>query len=582
VNDSQSPTPPREFRVKNSEKIRGLFKAFSATEKSIFYVLVAIALVAAIALAYRVNEYFLVTVPASGGSLTEGIVGVPRTANPVIALTDADNGVVALVYSGLMRRDDTGNLVPDLASGYTESADGLTYDFTLKKNVKFSDGTPVTADDVVFTVNKTQDIALKSPERANWTDVTAKKISASQVEFVLKQPYAPFLSNTTLGILPQHIWSSISDDQFIFSAYNINPVGDGPYKISDVGKDANGVPTSYTLIPSADYVGTHPYISKITFVFYPDEAHAFTALRAGEIDSLAGLDPGDAAILASTTKSFQILTNPVPRLFGVFFNQNQNPIFADRAVRQALSSAVDRQDIVKTVLDGYGVAIDSPVPPGILASSTAIAGPNIALAMNTLEKDGWKKGSDGTYSKIVNKKPQVLAFSITTADSPDLVAAANMVADEWKAIGANVTVNVFQYSDLENTIDTRSYDSLLFGQYIDNGLDLYAFWDSTQRNAPGLNVAQYVSADVDKNLSDARTTQSVSRQLSDLSAFQADFRSDVPAVFLYSPDLIYALPADVKGIDIGSASSLADRFDGVTGWYIDTDRIWSAFTKFNL
>ncbi len=574
----------REFRIKKGEKALALFRAFSATEKIIFLCFVAIALVTALVMADEASQYFMVTVPADGGTLVEGEVGTPRTANPILAFTDVDQDVTSLVYAGLLRRDSSGNLVPCLAESYSISSDGLTYDFILKKNIFFDDGKPITADDVVFTVNKTQDAAIKSPERADWADVTVKKISDSEVQFILNQPYAPFLANTTLGILPQHIWGNISDDQFIFNSHNIQPTGDGPYEVETVSKDSNGVPQSYTLVPSKYYTGTKPYISKIILDFYPDESHAFSALETGEIDSLAGLDPDDASALASTSASVKILTNPVPRLFGIFFNQNQNPILADKAVRQALSLAVDRERIVSDVLDGYGIPVNSPVPLGILkaSSSSLSASSSIALATSTLEKDGWKLNASGIYAKIVNKKTKTLSFSITTADSPDLTAAANMVAEQWRAIGANVTVNVFEYSDLENTIGARSYDSLLFGQYISNGLDLYAFWNSSQRNAPGLNIAEYANISADKALSSARSATSSTAQSADLSAFQAIFSQDIPAVFIYSPDLIYVIPDKLHGVDIDSVSMPADRWNGVSNWYIDTDRVWSIFTEFKL
>jgi peptide/nickel transport system substrate-binding protein len=582
VTDPQSPLPKKEFRIKRGGKILALFKAFSSTEKIIFFCFVLIALITAIVMAYKASQYFMVTIPVVGGSLTEGEVGTPRTVNPILAFTDADKDVTALVYAGLLRRDDSGNLVPDLAASYSISPNGLAYDFVLKKNIYFDDGKPITTDDIVFTINKTQDAAIKSPERADWADVTVKKISDTEVQFILKQPYSPFLDNTILGILPKHIWENISDDQFIFSNYNVQPVGDGPYKVEAIAKDSNGVPQSYTLVPSSHYSGTKPYISKIVLDFYPDESHAFDALEAREIDSLVGLDPNDAATLASTSASLHILTNPVPRLFGIFFNQNQNPIFADKAVRQALSLAVDRQAIVNNVLDGYGIPINSPVPQGILAGLQSVSVPNIALATSTFEKDGWKLGTDGIYTKTVNKKIQTLTFSITTADSPDLVATANMVAAEWRSIGAKVTVNILEYSDLQNAISARSYDSLLFGQYVGTGFDLYAFWHSSQRNAPGLNIAEYVNSSADKALSDARTATSSITQLADLTAFQNIFLQDVPAVFLYSPDLIYAIPDKLNGVNIVSVSMPADRWNGVNSWYIDTDRVWNIFTKINL
>jgi len=582
VNDSQSSESPREFRIKSGNKILLLFKAFSPTEKAVFLFFVLAALVTALVMAYRASQYFMVTVPTVGGSLVEGEVGTPRTVNPVLAFTDADKDLAALVYSGLLRRDASGDLVPDLAESYSVSPDGLTYDFILNKNAYFDDGKPVTADDVVFTINKTEDAAIKSPELADWADVAVKKISDSEIQFTLKQPYVPFLDNMTLGILPEHIWQNVSDDQFIFSSYNTKPVGDGPYRIGSVSEDVSGVVQSYTLVPSARYAGTKPYISKIVLNFYPNGAHAFSALESGEIDSLAGLDPSDASALASTSKAVAILVHPVPRLFGVFFNQNQNPVFADNGVRQALSLAVDRAAIVKDVLDGYGIPVYGPVPSGLLASTSTPNGPSIALATSTLERDGWKLGTDGVYAKTVNKKSQALAFSITTADSPDLSAAANMVAREWRAIGAKVTVNVLPYSGLQSSISGRSYDSLLFGQYVGPGLDLYAFWHSSQRNAPGLNIAEYVNSSADKALSNARTATSSAGQLADISSFQSIFSQDNPAVFLYSPDLIYVIPLKLRGVNIDSVMTPADRWNGVTSWYIDTDRIWSVFTKFNI
>jgi peptide/nickel transport system substrate-binding protein len=224
------------------------------------------------------------------------------------------------------------------------------------------------------------------------------------------------------------------------------------------------------------------------------------------------------------------------------------------------------------------------VPKIILAisSSSLSTSSNIALATSTFEKDGWKLGTDGIYAKTVNKKIQTLTFSITTANSPDLVAAANMVARQWRAIGAKVTVNIFEYSDLQNTINARSYDSLLFGQYVGTGLDLYAFWHSSQRNAPGLNIAEYVNSSADKALSDARTATTPAKQLADLSDFQNVFAQDVPAVFLYSPDLIYVIPNKLKNVNMDSVSMPADRWNGVSSWYIDTDRVWSIFTKIKL
>ena len=149
---------------------------FSATEKVIFGLLVVIATVTALAMADGINSFFMIEIPSNNGKLTEGLVGLPHTINPILAVTDVDRDISALVYSGLTTYKD-GAFIPDLAASSTISSDGLTYSFTLKSGLHFQDGTPLTTDDVAYTIQKIQDAALKSPLRADWKDVTVKVIS---------------------------------------------------------------------------------------------------------------------------------------------------------------------------------------------------------------------------------------------------------------------------------------------------------------------------------------------------------------------------------------------------------------------
>ena len=134
---------------------------------------------------YALEKHFLIRVPAYGGMLSEGVVGAPRFINPLLAISDTDHDLTALTYAGLMGRAANGVLIPALASRYTVSADGLTYTFAIRSTATFSDGTPVTADDVVYTIQKAQDPLLKSPVRSNWTGITAQAINAQTVQFTL-------------------------------------------------------------------------------------------------------------------------------------------------------------------------------------------------------------------------------------------------------------------------------------------------------------------------------------------------------------------------------------------------------------
>ena len=602
MNDPHSEQKEKEFRIKGGDKIIALLKHFSATEKVIFGLLCIVFLVSAIALVTMVNEIFLVPVPTQGGQLDEGVVGLPRLVNPVLAFSDTDQDLTTLMYSGLMKYEN-GVLVPDLAASYTVSSDGLTYTFTLKSDARFQDGTPITAADVVFTIGEIQNASLKSPQGANWAGITATALSATQVQFTLKQPYAPFLSNTTIGILPKHIWNNVSTDEFIFSQYNIQPVGSGPYKLGSISRDSGGIPTAYTLVPFSGYEGGEAYISKIVIHFYPDELTAVSAYKSGMIESIAGLDPTDVAHIASTTSSARLIVSTLPRIFGVFFNQNQQPILADVVVREALNIALNKNAIVNQVLGNYGVAINSPIPVGALSTNnetnTTIAistttkttvttakkipfnpNGNIAMAKVILIQDGWTLNTQNIFYKYAKATgTTTLAFSISTADSPDLKQVADMIRDQWATIGVKVTVNVFEPGDLnQSVIVPRKYDALLFGESVGWNLDLYPFWHSSQRNAPGFNIAMYVNSNADELLTDARSNLDPNARAQDYVDFNTIIDNDVPAAFVYSPDFVYIVPNDVKGVEaVNPIDNASDRWNGVSKWYIATDNIWKIF-----
>ncbi len=563
----------------------GYIRRFSATEKAVFGLFAIAALITALVMANQVNNLFTVEVPASGGTLREGLIGLPHTINPVLAVTDADRDLTNLVYAGLTKYDH-GVLVPDLASSWTVSPDGLTYSFTLRPNLKFQNGSPLSAADVLFTIEKVQDRALKSPQAADWAGVTATSSSPLNVTFILKQPYSAFLTNTTLGILPKAIWGNVSDDQFIFSEYNISPIGAGPYRLAGIDRDQGGIPLDYRLVAWNGRKENKPLLGEMDFYFYADLDHALAALENGSIDSLPSVPPSAAAALVSNTgESYTAVTAPLSRIFGVFFNQNVNTLLADIKVREALSMAVDRRAIVENVLLGYGVPIDSPLPVGLLgesATTTAAAVPeaDMAGAAALLEKDGWQKGPDGIYAKKFSKtSTKTLSLSIYTADAPDLKQAADMVEKAWAELGVDVTVKVFEPSDLyQNVIRTRNYDALLFGEAIGKDDDLYAFWHSSERNAPGLNVAMYANTHADRLLEGIRAATSSEARADLESELQSEIESDVPAVFLYSPDFIYAVPRSLHGLTLGDMTQAGDRFANVTDWYIETEKVWKLFT----
>ena len=279
-------------------KIKALITSFSITEKVIFACITTIFIISGLTLIYQINKSFLVEVPDYGGSITEGIVGLPRFINPILAISDADRDLTSLVYSGLMKATPDGKLIPDLAKEYTVSEDGLSYTFTIKEDAVFHDGTPVTSDDVEFTIQKAQDTLLKSPRRSNWDSVKVRKGDDHTITFILKQPYSPFIQNTTIGILPKHIWKNVDNESFPFSTFNTKPVGSGPYRVSSVSTNSSGLPTEYTLESFKKYTLGKPYISTLTLKFYTNETSVLDAFENSDIESVSGVSPQNVGALA--------------------------------------------------------------------------------------------------------------------------------------------------------------------------------------------------------------------------------------------------------------------------------------------
>ena len=258
----------------------------------------------------------------------------------------------------------------------------------------------------------------------------------------------------------------------------------------------------------------------------------------------------------------------------------------NKEVRQALDMSLDKQKIIDDVLYGYGSIAYGPVPQDkILSSTTTQTNTSNTTASSSAEtllwKNGWRINSQtGIMEKTVKKQTSKLSLSISTANTPELVKTARIVGDTWKALGAQVDIRIFELSDLnQSVIRPRKYNSLLFGTITGRQPDLYAFWHSSQRNDPGLNIAMYANSNADKILEDMRKAKDETEQVKDYALFQQEINKDTPAVFLYTPDFIYAVPEFLKGVRLDEVVTPSDRFANVYEWYVKTDKVWNVFAK---
>lgn len=591
----------RDFKtilgVPKKSEINAVLFSFTKKERVIFSVLVLLLIASALLIVNSVNRHFMVVMPMYGGNISEGIVGTPRFINPVLATTPADQDLTTLVYSGLMRKTQSGDLIPDLAEKYEISKDGLSYTFTLKDNIYFHDGEPVTVDDIVFTVNTIKDSIIKSPHKATWDGVNVAKIDEKTVQFNLRQPYASFLENTTLGIMPAALWSGTPVE---LNTVNTNPIGSGPYMITNVSKKSSGLIDSYELTAFKKFVLGKPYIQNIHLHFYENEEDMVKAFENKEVNQISSITPTAAETLKA--KGYRIESTILPRVFGLFFNQNTNPLFIDKSIIRAIDQAIDKDRIVREVLGGYGVGIDNPIPPNMIQYQTLdTANPLsrdeiLQKVEKSLADDGWKKNADGilektsqekkttknskgkTVTTLGKKTTSLLEFSISTSDAPELVRAATLIKEDLAKVGIRVNIETLEIGSLnQDVIRPRQYDALLFGEIINNESDLYAFWHSSQRKDPGLNVALYANANVDKILEDAYVTTDREARTKKYLQFESEIKKDMPAVFLYAPNFIYAVSPHLLGLQMDTIAFPSDRFLNAHQWYTEKYNVWKIF-----
>ncbi|MFH1582271.1 MAG: ABC transporter substrate-binding protein [bacterium] len=656
--------PPK---LPSKNQWRQFLKILSKKERKAFFVFFLMAAVSFIILSSSFYLSHTERAPAQGGNYTEGIVGSPRFINPVYAAAfDVDRDLTELIYSGLMKYDGNGNIVLDLAESYEVLEGGMLFEFHLKETFFWSDGKPLTAEDVLFTIKTIQNPSIKSPVRANWLGVKVEKISEYAIRFELSNSSATFIENCVQKIIPKHIWEDISYQNFPLSIYNLKPVGSGLYKIKELSQDNQGNIKSAKLVANAGNGGQKPNIPELKFLFFDNEEDAIKALKNGKIDGLAFSSPKTYQKIEK--KDFPEYSLSLPRYFTVFLNAEDSEVLANKEIRKALNHATNKESLVQETLMGLGSVIQSPVLPEIYGlKEPEISFPyDVEKAKQILEDQGYLMNEDGIREKEFEKKPVfqftrdliigstgnevselqkclakdsevypdgtvsgyfgsktktavikfqekykseilvpngltsgngkvltstrkklnelcaapsqetlILSFSLITVEQEILLKIAKALRDQWKEIGVELNIKPYEISILEqDVIKPRNYEMLLFGEVLGVIPDPFPFWHSSQVNDPGLNLAGYKSTKSDKLLEENRQSMDETERKEKLEDFQEIIISDVPAVFLYSPQYLYLVSKDIKGINDKIITDSSKRFSGIETWYIKTKRVW--------
>jgi peptide/nickel transport system substrate-binding protein len=527
--------------------------------------------------ARSLSGYYQKIAAVEGGTLREGIVGTFSNANPLYAANPADSSVAKLVFSGLLTRDANNNLIPDLADKWESDENGQIYTVYLHKGIKWSDGVPFTAKDVVYTYTTIQNPDAKSPLFSSWQGVKVTQVSDFTVKFELPGALASFPYSLTNGIVPKHLLGGTPVSQLRSAPFNIKPIGTGPFKWESVevtGATREKRSEQVALTRNETYHFGAPRIEHYVLKTYRDEAELVKAFMRKELTAIVGVtDLPDAISNDPTAVQYNI---PLAGSVNIFMNNNSplSTILNDTKVRQALASATDQDALVKEL--GYSVLqTQGPLLKEQLSFDQSLRERSFdpAAASSLLDEAGWVRDDP---SAIRAKDGKALKLVLVSQSIADYASISQALQKQWRKVGVDLEVKLRPEEDMQGEVlINHSYDVLLYGISMNRDPDVFVYWDSSQANISSsrLNLSEYKSATADKALEAARTRTDPAVRAARYKTFLAAWRNDAPAITLYQPRFLYITRTELVGFDAKHMQSAIDRFNDVEKWTVLQDRV---------
>ena len=532
-----------------------------------------------ILLTYLAVNYTTVLRPGRGGTYVEGVAGYPHYLNPLLCgYNEVDRDLCALIFGGLTRINERGEVEPDLARRWEweTTPDGLIYcTFYLRSNAYWHDGRPVTAEDVVFTIRLLQVPEFLGPLELGsgvWQAVTVEEVDRRTVRFTLPEPYAPFLDYTAVGILPAHLLRGIRAADLPVAEFNFNPVGSGPFQLAEIQVEDETV-ISLVLERFPRHHSVRPYLDRIQFRFYSSDQAVFSAYESGEVEGIARIPRSDL----ERVRDFPDLNLFSAQLaeYGLVFLNMQHPdllFFQEREVRQALLYALDRDLIVERGFQGQALVAHGPLIPGTWAYKDDISRyePDSDAAKELLDEAGWSRAP---VTGMRRKGRLRLAFTLLTSTEPGRVEAAQMLADQWATIGVTVTVQTASPLEVREALEERRFEAILIHVALPGDPDPYPFWHETQING-GQNYSGFIHRRASEVIEQARTEVEQEKRKELYDEFQEIFVEQVPALLLYVPVYTYGVDERIHDVQVGRLMYPSDRFRTIADWWIVPRRVF--------
>ena len=517
-------------------------------------------------------------IPVQGGVYTEALIGDFYRLNPLLdTYDDADRAIDQLLFSALIQFDDRGLPVGDLAESWGISQDGTLYNFTLRDDAYWHDGTAVSSTDVAFTVGllKAGGVTIPADVQAFWQEIEVTTLNERNFQIQLPEPYAPFLDFLTFKLLPSHLLGTMSYDQIANDDFNLSPVGCGPYVFSKLIVDQDWI-TGVELKANPAYHGIPAFIETLVFLYYPDLESAWQSYQDGITQGISGLGNGDILAQALEDEDIAVYSSRLPQFTTIFLNLESTTatFLSDLVVRQALLSGLNRESIVNQVFNGQAVVTDSPILPGTWSyyKVASVTDYDPTAAEEMLTDAGYRLSERESDLKVLREKDgEFLSINLIYPDEDFYEQIAVMVQQDWEKLGLEVLLEPVPYDQLINErLAQRNYVAAL----VDINLartpdpDPYPFWNQVQATS-GQNYSQWNNKMASEYLEKARVTTDIAERTRFYHNFQVIFNQELPSLILFYPIHNYGISKEIQGVRVGPLFDVVDRFATLPEWYLE-------------
>lgn len=510
--------------------------------------------------------------PISGGVYTEALIGEFMRLNPFLDIYNSpDHDVGQLIFSSLVRFNSRGLPKSDLAESWGVSKDGTVYNFSLRSDVYWHDGEAFDSSDVVFTVDllKSQHALIPEDLKRFWSEVEIVALSENQLQFLLPEPFAPFLDYLSFGILPEHILKGLDLEAMIDHPFNLAPIGTGPFRFQRLLVESNEI-VGVVLEAFDAYYLERPYLDEFIFRYYPTAAEALAAYKNGEVEGIGYVNASILQeVLAEPDLAIYTTRKPVLTITYLDLDNPEVSFLQNPDFRRALMASINRDLIIERVYGGQAIIANGPIMPGTWAYYSDLENVSFDPVVATSLFEATDITLDEEAGIYKTESGLEVALTLIHPSTPEHTQIAELIRDNWEALGVQVTLEGKPYEDVLAALETRAYQAALVDLNLTNSPDPdpYPFWGQAQIGS-GQNYAEWDNRSASEFLEQARMTVDLGERERLYRNFQVVFMRELPSLPLLYPVYTYAITDAINGITVGPIFKPSDRFNNVHEWYI--------------